>query len=363
MFLAGEPASWDGLKITADELLALCEKEELVPLVYERLSRGGSADEWPPQLRESITAGARRFATEEALRGAEARTVLAALAGQGVQPILIKGTALAYTMYGAPAARPRHDTDLLVAAGDVETTRQAFSSLGYTATLYCHDLFSQFEVQKVDAFGVLHAFDVHWKISTQPVFADLLTYEELLPRAVPVTGLCRAAIAPRTVDALLLACFHPVMHHRNDTRALWVYDVHLLASHLARGELDEFVQLARRKKVAAICARALQQSQTTFGTCLPPGLIDALSAAGHAEPSSEYLASERRWHHELGSSLRGTPSFGGRARLLRQVLLPSPRYILEAYGLGRTPLASCLLPVLYIHRNLRGLWKVVRGKK
>ena len=54
------------------------------------------------------------------------------------------------------------------------------TSLGYATTVHCSDLFSQFEVQKVDRFGVQHAFDVHWSISTQPVFAGLLTYDELL---------------------------------------------------------------------------------------------------------------------------------------------------------------------------------------
>ena len=40
-------------------------------------------------------------------------------------------------------------------------------------------------MEKTDAFGVRHVIDVHWKISTQPVFADVLTYEEMRSRAVP----------------------------------------------------------------------------------------------------------------------------------------------------------------------------------
>ena len=73
-------------------------------------------------------------------------------------------------------------------------------------------------------------------------------------------------MAPRAVDALLLACVHPVMHHRNVERVLWIYDVHLLASMLSAEELDELVWLARTKKVAGVCAHQLRLAQTAFGT-------------------------------------------------------------------------------------------------
>ena len=361
-FLAGEPAAWVDLGITGDQLIALCDAEELTALVYERSGLRESTG-WPAGVRDTLAARARQLAIEESLRGAETRKALAALVETGVRPILIKGTALAYGWYDTPVCRPRNDTDLLIGSSDVDRARNTLIALGYTPTLYCHDLFSQFEVQKIDGFGVLHACDVHWKISTQPVFADVLTYDEMLPRAVALPALGDAAVAASTVDALLLACIHPVMHHRNAERWLWAYDVHLLASHLAPAEFDDFARLSRRKKVAAIASRGLRHARDTFGTAVPDRVIAALEAAGASESSRAYLASERRWHHELGSSLRGTTSLAGRARMLRQVLCPSPRYMLGVYGLADTAAARCLLPALYIHRNVRGAWKIVTGKK
>ena len=62
----------------------------------------------------------------------------------------------------------------MVSVADVEAARQVMRSLSYVETVQCHELLSQFEVQQRDRFGVVHAFDVHWKISTQSVFADLL---------------------------------------------------------------------------------------------------------------------------------------------------------------------------------------------
>ena len=45
------------------------------------------------------------------------------------------------------------------------------------------------------------------------------------------------------------------------------------------------------------------------------------------------------------------------------MLLPSPAYMLGTYGLRGKPLGSWLLPALYVHRNMRGAWKILTGKK
>jgi hypothetical protein len=212
-----------------------------------------------------------------------------------------------------------------------------------------------------DRFRVHHAFDFHWKISTQSVFADLLTYDELRAGAVPVPALGPHARAAGPLHALCLACIHPVMHHRNIERLLWIYDIHLLAGRLSDAELDRFADFARAKKIAAVSARSLALARTRFGTRIPSPVIDRLAGAGWTEPSSAYLRSGRGWSDELASSIDGLPLWRDRLQLLREILLPGPRYILAAYGLRTT--AAPLLPLLYAHRLLRGTWKVLSGQK
>ena len=360
-FVAGGSVTWHDLHLSADELLALCDTEDLSALVHYRLMESNS-DDWPAPLAEILSERARASAGEEMVRGAETRAVVAALGAAGVQPLLIKGTHLAYSVYPIPAARTRDDTDLLIAAGDVEKARGVMASLGYTATVYCSELLSQFDVQKRDRLGVGHAYDVHWKISTQPVFADVLIYDEMLARATPVPALGPAAAAPCAVDSLLLACIHPAMHHQNVERMLWTYDTHLLASRMMPHEFREFARVACGRRVAAVCAHELRRAQARFATAVPDDVLRELSEAVD-EPSAEYLASHRRWHDELASSVRALPAFGDRVKLLREVLLPRPGYMLAAYGLHGKPLASLLLPALYVHRNARGAWKILTGKK
>ena len=362
-FLRGDVTRWSDLALDAQTFLDLCREHEVEGLCFERLSKLDSTAGWPRQVWEELSDAARTRAAEELLRKAEIRRVVAALADAGIRPILLKGTPLAYTVYDSPASRPRADTDVIVSGADVEAARQVMRSLSYVETVQCHELLSQFEVQQCDRFGVIHAFDVHWSISTQPVFAGLLTYDALLLRAVAVPALGGSAVAPCRVDALLLSCVHPAMHHRNDERLLWILDIHLLASGLSPAELDEFEAVARMKKVVAICRRGLQQAQAVFGTLVAADLIGRLNRTAGPEPSAAYLASERRWHHETMASLRALPRLGDRARLVREVLLPSPGYMLGAYGLRDKPLGTWLLPALYVHRNVHGAWKILIGKK
>lgn len=361
-FLRGERVGWSALGLTAAGLLDLCETEEITALLHQRLRHAGG-DDWPPSVHEELERGAHAAAARELLRRREVTAVLDTLAAAGVYPIVLKGTALAYSVYDAPFSRPRADTDLFISQHHIDTVRRRMATLGYSATPYCDEVFSQFELARIDAYGVDHAFDFHWKISTQSTFADLLEYDQLASRSIALPALgshCRTACR---VDALLLACVHPVMHHRNVERLIWTYDIHLLASRLSDHEFGSLAMLAIGKRVAAIVAHELTLARSRFGTRIPQGVLAKLEKMGTSEPSAVYLRDRRRWHDELASNLRGLPSWQERFRHLRDVLLPSPSYVLSRYGVTPRSPGALLLPALYLHRAAHGLVKVLAGRK
>lgn len=360
--LRGASVRWLDLGLTRDELFALCDREDLRGLLFSRIAASDATHDWPADIRHELAQSVRDDTVREMLRREEAAAILFALTAGGVRPIVVKGTALAYTVYDTPVARPRLDIDLLIDAADQTAARKVLEGCGYVAPPYCDQLFSQFQMERVDKLGLRHVIDVHWKISTQPVFADVLTYEGMRSRAVPAPALGPSAVVPCGVDALLLACIHPVMHHQNAERILWIYDTHLLASSLTRDGFHDFVGRATRARVAAVCAGQLRLAHAFFDTRIPADDLRELSAAVH-EPSAAYLTSERTWRHELASSIRALPRVADRLKLLRAVLLPSPGYILGAYGLRGNVLGPWLLPALYVHRNVRGAWKILMGKK
>jgi len=360
---SNEPGIWVQMGYSPAECLDICREFDLCGLAYEQINRSEQHDAWPAAFQEGLSRIVRDETACELIRREEIAAVLDALGGDGARTLVFKGTALAYTVYESPVARPRLDTDLLIAQDSQDRARAVLERCGYSAPPYCADLFAQFEMTRTDRFDLTHVFDVHWKISTQPVFADALTYGELIERAVPVPALGSAAWSPCAVHALLLACIHPVMHHRNESRLLWLYDIHLLAGTLNESEVTEFVRVARERKMAGVCAHGLRMARSMFSTAISAEVIADLDSRDRHEPSAEYLASERKWHHETLASMRALNGLGDRLRFAREVLLPSPEYMLGSYGLRGKPLGAWLLPALYVHRNVRGAWKILAGKK
>ena len=267
--------------LTPRDVIDACIAHEVAGLVVDRLA---GRDDWPVEIAEALTRQVSADAAIELLRRRELGRVIEAVGASGAESILIKGAALAYTLYDAPYCRPRVDTDLLIRRGDVDAVRNALARLGYRASVLCEGeaVFCQFEMSRFDEFGVEHVCDFHWKISTQPVFAEVLSYDELRQGAIRVAALGPRALAAASVESLLLACVHPAMHHRNAQRTVWIHDIHLLVSKLSEADLLRFATLAREKKVAHVCADALRRARAMFHTTLPEPVLVALrpSAGG-----------------------------------------------------------------------------------
>jgi hypothetical protein len=361
--IRGHTPRWQHMNADPQTVLDVCAQLEISGLVHSQLTRGAIPSDWPETLSLALEQRVRAAAAIELVRGREITHVLEALAAQGVFAIVLKGAALARTVYDAPALRPSVDTDLLISRDQVEITREVMTGLGYREPPMTggEHVFRQFQLSKIDPLGVEHVFDVHWTISTQTVFADVLTYPELSAEAVPIPALGSHARTGCGPHALLLACIHPVMHHRNEKRLLWMCDIHFLVRRLSHSELLRFARLAVNKQMAAICKRQLSMAAEHCNTRLPSDVLEILTSSTISEPASVYLRPRRRWHHELLWNIRAMPRWGSRMRLLREVLFPSPRYMLDAYHLGSRSVV--LLPALYAHRCAYGAFKIMAGKK
>lgn len=366
MFLSEHPKTWDQLAWDPAAFLRTCRAEEIASLVYYRMRGAPAFASWPGQVRDELERASRAALARELLTQRELGRVLAGLDARGISPVLFKGTALAYTIYPHPSLRSRSDTDLLIRSSDTHAVQEALTALGYAPSLLCDGelLFRQFELARDDEFGVSHALDFHWGLSTQAAFADVLTYQELASRAVAVPALGTNARVPATVDALLLALIHPVMHHRNEQRLLWTYDVHLLAQALDPRSFQELARQATDRRVATVCAHGLRVARDWFGTAIPQEVLDQLAAVPLGEQATAaYLDAGRSWAAETAANLHGLPRWRDRLRLLKEIALPTPAYMLQAYGVGGSSLGKALLPALYLHRGVRGVWRVVSGRK
>lgn len=353
--LRGEAVSFAAWR--SPEVLQAAAAQGVTPLLADRLPVGGGDALLHAALHKERALGS----ALDLLRGRELRRVLLALREAAVPTVLVKGSALALTLYPDPALRPRFDTDVFIRREDADTAAEVMASLGYrrppqvTGELVMH----QVDYVRTDASGVGHVFDFHWKLSNRQAVADVLSFDEVLAASTPITGLDDAGRCPSRVHSLVLACVHRVAHHSADERLIWLYDIHLLAQALSAEEAEALVALSQERSVTLICADGLLGARRAFGTSLPAGLPERLTPAGRlapAEPSAALLAAQPTLARELLSDLKAI-RWRQRLRLLREHAFPSPQYMSAAYMTS----SRALLPALYTHRLVRGAWRLLRG--
>lgn len=286
---------------------------------------------------------------------------LAALAGAGITPILLKGTALAYGLYTNPVCRQRGDTDMIIDAAQTDKARVVLAASGFRhARQVSGELISyQDSFSQADAHGFHHAIDLHWRISNSEVLSKLFTYQELRAQAVPVPALGGNALAAGRVHALLLACFHRSTHihnpyyvdgmpHFGGDRLIWIYDIHLLASAFTAEEWRQLARLAGDRGLCAVTRQSLVHARTCFGTELPSEILSALDRTG--ERVAVYLAGSNLRQHWM--DFRAVDGIGRKLRLLREMVFPPPAYMREKYSSS-----TAWLPWLYLRRATEGLRK------
>jgi hypothetical protein len=335
-------------------------------LLYERLH-----DEpgWPPAVVDALHWQAIAGTMWELRHQQVVAEVLAALAGVGIEPVLFKGTALAYSLYPGPALRSRGDTDLLVPVHEGGQVMAALAALGFARALELGDLMSyQACLTREVAGGGEHTLDLHWKINNSEVLARLFEYDELRRDAVPLTALSPHALGAGPVQALLIACMHRAGHkqapyyvdgvaHFSGDRLIWLYDIHLLALALSRRQWDECLRLAGEKGLRAVCLEGIDQTRSRFATPVPADVLAALASPGPVEPAAAYLNARhlrRRW-----LDLCAQEGLANKGRFVRELVLPPAQYMRERFPDARPD----WLPWLYLRRVLGGLRRRVEGHR
>lgn len=371
--LRGEPGSWPAEAGFQERFLAAGRRHGVQALLAHQLQQTPAGDDWPIALRQELSRIAANATARDLMRSRELARVLAALAEAGVEPLLIKGAALAYQIYPAPALRSRQDADLLVRESDLSATLGVLAACGYREAQKDRSVsgepvsaHTQTNYIGRDRFGLVHSFDVHWRVSDTPLFTDLLGFDELSAQAVPLPPLGPRARGLGRVHALLLACLHRIHHaqepdrgagvpYYGSERLIWLYDIHRLSQALTAPQWAEFIDLAAQKRLGAVCRDGLIAARQALGTRLPEPALGFLSAPGTAEeiPLAWLAGSHGR---RVLTDLRSLPGWRPRLALLRETLFPPAAYMLNRY---RTRY-RWLLPVLYLHRALSGVWKYSR---
>ena len=358
--LRGEHPVWPDAEDAslADAFLHRSEYHGVQALLHERLH---DAPGWPPALLQALHRQAIVGTMWELRHQQVVAEMLAALAGIGVEPVLFKGTALAYSLYPGPALRTRGDTDLIVPMHERKQVMDALAGLGFVRVLGLGELMSyQACLTREVPGGGEHTLDLHWKINNSELLSKLFGYDELRRDAVPLPALSPEALGAGPVHALLIACMHRAGHkqapyyvdgvaHFSGDRLIWLYDLHLLALALSPAQWTEFMELAGLKGLRAVCLEGIGLAQRCFDTPVPQEVMAALARPGSIEPAAEYLDAghlRRRWLDWC--ALDGLTN---KLRFARELAFPPAEYMRERFPNAQPN----WLPWLYLLRAIGGL--------
>ncbi|WP_420209359.1 nucleotidyltransferase family protein [Candidatus Electronema sp. JC] len=351
---SGQKTPWSA-DISADIFFQETAAQGMAPLLFRKISKQDCSD-WPPDLLARLKETALRQAAAELLLEADLRALLHAFADAGIEPLLLKGTALAYSLYPEPWLRPRCDTDLLVAEAEREKAAALLQGMGYETLLEENmDYVSAQKSYSKTGPGIRFSYDLHWQISnTNRQFSRSFADEHLFAAAVSVPSLGEHARTLSKIDSLLYACFHRAGHfsHSGD-RLIWLHDIHLLCQSLTEAEAETFCAKARRLEIRALCADAIAVSKSWFSTKLPEQLATLMEAKTNNETFAALLKPGGRQvgikHHAL-LELRALPTWRERIRFLFQNAFPPPEFMRWRYS------ETSPLPLLYLKRFAEALY-------
>jgi Uncharacterised nucleotidyltransferase len=265
----------------------------LAPLVYHTVQQIGLTEALPAAVREEWQRVAYATALTHTLFSQALHGVLRALQDLGVAVIVLKGAALAETVYPNGALRPRRDTDLLVRAEDLARVETTLEALGYELTVGPHSkawwreehYHWTFRQPNPPPFDV--PLEVHWHVERprRPFSIDL---EGLWQRARPATiaGVNSHILAPE--DGLLYLCLHACHHAgappqkgRVNFRLLSFCDMAAVIRHAA--PFLDWAALERRAQQWGITPYVylpLQLARELVGATVPASVLTAMEPKG-----------------------------------------------------------------------------------
>jgi hypothetical protein len=271
------PADWDLFAQMAD-------REGVAPLMYWKLK--DSPIEVAPSTFNFLRSTYYQTLAQNTLMYQELDRILRALDEVGIPVIVLKGAALAATVYEDIGLRPMGDLDLLVHPDVLGSSLKVFLSCSYAIKKI-----TSYHAVLTRATASQLTIELHWNLvrgEQRPAFDRLDQFlervEPFRPSSVPVS-LGRAGQLSPGSHWLYLAGHLLMKHPESERRLLWYYDLHaLLERRLYYFDSDQLVAAACALGWRSAVAEGLADLRGRFGTPGLDGLIQALGEAGDPDP-------------------------------------------------------------------------------
>jgi hypothetical protein len=281
-----------------------------------------------------------------------------ALEKAGVEMILVKGPALAHTVYPDPSWRPFADLDFLVRGQDFHLASEVIGERGFRRGL--PEPRAGFDVRfgkaaELTMEGGL-TIDLHRTLVVGP-FGLWLDLDELFAGTAQFTVGGRVIRRLDDSSLLLHACIHASL-------GWWppllmpVRDVAQVAAY-AKVDWDVAAERTRNWKLAAVVRDAFERASDTLGASFP----DEARTVTAIEPRRKerralaaYITNRRGRGGTATSTLRAIPGLPGKFAYVRALLFPNREFLAARQPKGRPSyLRRLAIPIRWLTGKRRGV--------
>ena len=341
-------------------LLTFLRAHWIIPLLYRII--GSLPSECRPP--ETITNEMRQDFLVSVVRSLHMERqlgeIITAFSEQSVRALVLRGPALAFSLYPDPAMRPSGDLDLLVMPEQVIQARGILESLGYrclakrfetSRDFFREECFIHQENPGNNSPVDLHW--VHWELHPFYMGSKEAEIQDLFQRGWEVETPTLTFETLHPIDYLIHSAIHLVMIHKNEMRLSWIYDTALLARYLQVP--NDWKRLQERSvawRARLPLEQCLKMAQVWAGLVLPDGFDDFSTWPRPSEDESAVWKDTMHHHWVtilLKRSLANPSLILKRLPSLLRLLFPHPDMVRFCYPAS----SKWLLPVAYVRRWFR----------
>jgi hypothetical protein len=268
--LLARPLVWD-------RVILLAHREKAAPVLVRRLGALPDAPV-PPEVLAQL----RKLAMVTEFRMVRLRQrldeTIDVLTRAGIEPVLLKGAALCYTLYPSMAERPMADIDLLVEAGQAHRAREVLLHAGWRwneAVRRDEDYQAHHHLPPIDdARGSGVRLEVHTElfIGGNPFH---LSGEAVRGGAKTVVAGGRRVRVPGAIHQLLHTCLHFAWSH-NMRAASWRAFRDVAVVTRAGFDWEGFLTTARENRAGTCCYWTLRLAHDLLNVPVPAATLEAL---------------------------------------------------------------------------------------
>lgn len=303
------------------------------------LEHDGALRTWPKPAAQAIREEGYNQSFWETSHRETVDRLLEGLSVAGIEAIVMKGSALAYSIYTKAALRRRGDSDIVIVSGTRKGTRAVLRSCGFEP---CGDVRALQEGwQRYAPPGFIHQIDLHWRINASAAISQRLEATDPFARTIELARLSPHARGLTPAQNLILICLNRTAHKAlgyklgkeklfDGDRLIWAIDIDLITRAFGPEDWARLVDRTSVGGTSRIVASGLAFAERVCGSAIPQ---DVTSRLADVEDEFDLAAlldpqySTRRFWLDLAAS----PTLVERARLLRHTLFPASRLLRERF--------------------------------